>query len=77
MYMQNQVSVRVKLPRTLDLTIIPGVKKAIQIFPNDPLFEDMWIAYTEHGEENSVIQLMNTHPGIVSCERIPLRTHCE
>ncbi len=61
------------MPLTVDFGTIAGIKKAVQVFPNTPGLDELFIVYLEDDKLEEVKNLLEADDGIVSCELVPIR----
>ena len=67
------MNVDVKLPLSIDFQSISGIIKAVQVFPDEPELEHMYVVYVNPDELSKVESALAEHPGVNSYERIPMR----
>ena len=73
MYAKDQLNVDVILPVSVDWDSIPGIKKAVQVFPDNDKMAYMFVVYVEPDKLESVTKQLQDHSGIRSVERIATR----
>jgi hypothetical protein len=73
MYAKDQLNVDVVLPVSVKWDTIPGLLKAVQVFPDDDEMAYMFVVYVEPDKLESVTQQLNDHPGVNSVERCAIR----
>lgn len=73
MYAKDQLNVDVILPVSVDWETIPGITKAVQVFPDDDKMAYMFVVYVESDKLESVTQQLNDHSGVRSVERCAIR----